>query len=99
MSIKSWQDYPEFLERFEEEMGVSAEDLEGLTLDELASALADFNIASATRDTARSLRWTLDAMSEEGIEGARLEYLDKQDRYIWRDIETGRFTKMPSGFE
>jgi len=96
MSIKSWQDYPEFLERFEEEMDVSAEDIEGLTIDELASALADFNIKSATRDAARQLKWTLDAMSEEGFEGARLEYMDKQDRYIWRDIETGRFTSMPS---
>jgi hypothetical protein len=94
LEIKSWQDYPEFLRRVEEELDVTAEDLAQLTLDEIASALYWFNSKSATREAARGLRQAITAVTE-GVEGARLEHIETTDRWVWRDIATGRFTRMP----
>ena len=96
--IRSWQDYPEFLERVEEEFGVTSEDLQQLTLDELASALYDFNPKIASIKTAQWLKQSIRATSETGVEGARIEWIDMTERYIWRDVRTGRFVSAPSGF-
>jgi hypothetical protein len=95
--IRSWQDYPEFLERVEEELEVTSEDLATLTLDELASALYDFNPKIASIKTAQWLKKSIRATSEEGMEGARIEWIDMTERYIWRDVRTGRFVSAPSG--
>ena len=94
--IRSWQDYPEFLERVEEEFGVSWEELSNLTDEELASVLYWFNPKIASLAAAAGLRTAIEATSETGIEGARIEWIDKLERYVWRDVETGRFTSAPS---
>jgi hypothetical protein len=95
--IKSWQDYPEFLQRVEEEFDVVAEDLADLTLSELASAVywLTGNPKAANIAAARGLRQAITAVTE-GVEGARLEHIETTDRWIWRDIATGRFTRMPT---
>ena len=94
--IRSWQDYPEFLERVEEEFGVTSEELQQLTLSELASALYGFNPKIASLAAAAGLRTAIEATRETGIEGSRIEWIDKIERYVWRDVETGRFTSAPS---
>jgi hypothetical protein len=96
--IRSWQDYPEFLERVEEEFGVTSEELGELSSEELASALYDFNPKIASIKTAQWLKRSIRATSETGFEGARVEWVEMTERYIWRDVKTGRFVKAPSGF-
>ena len=94
--IRSWEDYPEFLERVEESLGVHAEELANLTDEEIASALYWFNPKIASLAAAAGLRTAIEATSETGIEGSRIEWIDKIERYVWRDVETGRFTSAPS---
>ena len=96
--IRSWEDYPEFLERVEESLGVHAEELANLTDEELGSALYDFNPKIASIKAAQGLKQAIRATSETGIEGARVEWIDLIERYIWRDVRTGRFVSAPSGF-
>jgi hypothetical protein len=94
--IRSWEDYPEFLERVEESLGVHAEELASLTDEELGSALYDFNPNVASVRAAHELKQAMRATSETGIGGARVEWIDVIERYIWRDVKTGRFVSAPS---
>ena len=96
--IRTWQDYPEFLARVEKEFGVTSEDLEQLTLDELASALYDFNPKIASIKSAQWLKKEIRAQAEIGVAGSFVDWNETIERFIWRDVETGRFVKAPSGF-
>ena len=95
--IRSWEHYPEFLERFEQEMNLSAEDIADMTISDLMDTLTQFNPdMDRVRLAARSLRYTATAMTAEGVEGAQLKWSDAMERWYWHDVETGRFTRAPS---
>ena len=97
VDIKSWEDYPEFLERVEEEMDLQAEEIATMTISDLMDTLTQFNPdMDRVRLAARSLRYTATAMTAEGVEGTRLSWSDAMERWYWRDVETGRFTRAPS---
>jgi len=94
--IRSWQDYPEFLERVEESLGVHAEEILALSDEELGSALYWFNPKIASVYTARGLKQAIPATSKTGLDGARVEWIEQTERYVWRDVVTGRFVARPS---
>lgn len=93
--ITRWQDYPEFLERFEEHVDLSDEEVAEMDILDVVDLLEEKGFKGTTLSSAETLRSMAQYNLPEGKDDTRAEYFEEVAHTVWRDLKTGRFVRNP----